>query len=161
VPWSGGGTVLGHRTKVRIGITHLGGIDPDFDGCILAEGGVSFLAVITVAFSDDDSTYRLGRIAVFDTLDPDFTRDTGTTRIADWQAQPAFMLRKEQPSSPSVALSRLPSPLFLVTANPSSALEPGGPIAERVRALADGDRRLQPCEGTHRMHSWDLHFWHS
>ena len=79
----GGGTVLGYLAEIQIGITHLGGVDPDIDGYILAENGASFLPVIAVAFIEDDSTYILGRVDVFDVLDLDFTSDTVTIRIAD------------------------------------------------------------------------------
>ena len=79
----GGGTILGYLSEVRIGITHLGGVEIDVDGYILAGNGVSFLPVISVAFVDADSPYILGRLDVFDVLDMDFTSDTVTIRVAD------------------------------------------------------------------------------
>lgn len=79
----GGGVVLGYLTEVQIGITHLGSIDPDVDGYILAKDGKIFLPVISVAFVDDDSNYILGRIDVFDLFDLTFTSDTVTIQVAD------------------------------------------------------------------------------
>ena len=79
----GGGVVLGYLTEVQIGITHLGGIDPDIDGYILAKDGEIFLPVISVAFADDDSNYILGRTDVFDLFDLDFTSDTVMIQVAD------------------------------------------------------------------------------
>ena len=79
----GGGIVLGYLTEVQIGITHLGGIDPDVDGYILAKDGEIFLPVISVAFVDDDSNYILGRTDVFDLFDLDFTSDTVMIQVAD------------------------------------------------------------------------------
>ena len=77
-----GGVVLGYLTDVQIAITHLGGVDPDTDGYILADDGEVFLPTIAVAFIDRDE-FILGRTDVFDILDLDFTSGTVTIRVAD------------------------------------------------------------------------------
>lgn len=77
----GGGEVVGYKAQVRIGITHLGGIETNVDGYTLGSGGEPYLPTITVAFVDDDSEFILGRVDAFDLFDFDFTSDTVTIRV--------------------------------------------------------------------------------
>jgi hypothetical protein len=78
----GQGKLVGRLAKVRIGITHLGGIEMDVDGYILSSNGEPFLPTITVAFVEDDSPFILGRTDAFDVFDFDFTSDTVMIRVA-------------------------------------------------------------------------------
>lgn len=79
----GGGEVIGRMAEVRVGITHLGGVELDVDGYILGTQGTPFLPTVLVAFVDDDSTYILGRLDVFDLFAFVFTSDTVTIRVAE------------------------------------------------------------------------------
>lgn len=77
----GGGKAVGHVAQVRIGITHLGGIETDVDGYILGSGSNPYLPTITVAFVEDDEEFILGRLGAFDLFDLDFTSDTVIIRV--------------------------------------------------------------------------------
>lgn len=80
----GGGTTVAYLATVQIGITHLGGIELDVDGYILASKGSPYLFAAQVAFSPDEankSTYLLGREDVFDHLGLSFAGDTVTIRV--------------------------------------------------------------------------------
>jgi hypothetical protein len=77
----GGGKVVGRLAQVRIGITHLGGIETDVDGYILGRKGEPYLPTITVAFVEGGEEFILGRMDAFDLFGLDFTSDTVTIRV--------------------------------------------------------------------------------
>ena len=81
----GGGITFASLAKVQIAVAHLGGVEPDVDGYILASGGSPYLFTAQVAFSTNEAnedTYLLGRKDVFDSLAISFAGDTVTIRAA-------------------------------------------------------------------------------
>jgi formylglycine-generating enzyme required for sulfatase activity len=74
-----GGTTTTWSAEVYIALVHMGGIETDVDGYILAAGGEPLLIKALVAFSADEAnadTFLLGRRDVFDALTLSFQGDT-------------------------------------------------------------------------------------
>jgi formylglycine-generating enzyme required for sulfatase activity len=76
-----GGTTTTYYAEVYVALVHMGGIETDADGYILAAGGEPLLIKALVGFSKDEAnaeTYLLGRRDVFDALTLSFQGDTAT-----------------------------------------------------------------------------------
>ncbi len=76
-----GGTTTTYYAEVYIGVVHMGGVEADVDGYILASGGEPLIIKTVAAFSEDAAnadTYLLGRRDVFDSLTLTFKGDTAT-----------------------------------------------------------------------------------
>ena len=76
----GGGEAVGRLARVRIGITHLGGIETNVDGYVLGSKGEPYMPTIAVVFVESGDEFILGRMDVFDLFDLDFTSDTVVIR---------------------------------------------------------------------------------
>jgi formylglycine-generating enzyme required for sulfatase activity len=87
-----GGTTTTYYAEVYVALVHMGGIETDVDGYILAAGGEPLLIKALVAFSKDEAnadTYLLGRRDVFDALTLSFQGDTAiVTPTASEDAPP-------------------------------------------------------------------------
>jgi formylglycine-generating enzyme required for sulfatase activity len=84
-----GGTTTTYYAEVYVALVHMGGIETDVDGYILAAGGEPLLIKARVAFTKDEAnadTYLLGRRDVFDALTLSFQGDTATVIPASPEA---------------------------------------------------------------------------
>jgi hypothetical protein len=76
-----GGTTTTYTVEIYIAVVHMGGIEADVDGYILASAGEPLLIKARVAFTPDEAnaeTYLLGRRDIFDALTLTFEGDTAT-----------------------------------------------------------------------------------
>jgi len=103
-----GGTTTTYFAEVYVALVHMGGIETDVDGYILAAGGEPLLIKALVAFSKDEAnadTYLLGRRDVFDALTLSFQGDTATvTPTPSEDAPPVQPVEGSAPTSAGMVL---------------------------------------------------------
>jgi formylglycine-generating enzyme required for sulfatase activity len=103
-----GGTTTTYYAEVWIALVHMGGIETDVDGYILAAGGEPLLIKALVAFSKDEAnadTYLLGRRDVFDALTLSFQGDTATVTPTSPEAvSPVQPVEGSAPTSAGMVL---------------------------------------------------------